>query len=121
MPFVIQFQSRKYTEYEKQFLTKALYTTVGNILLQSGQRNGKMYVFPGKFLFYSVDAKPNIEVEIFGDNIRYIQLLDDLDLAIILESDDLLKSKFALDLLKLGLLMDNIKREVWLQKSVGLE
>ncbi len=121
MPFVIQFQSRKYTEYEKQFLTKALYTTVGNILLQSGQRNGKMYVFPGKFLFYSADAKPNIEVEIFGDNIRYIQLLDDLDLAIILESDDPIEKQIRFRLVEAKLLMDNIKREVWLQKSVGLE
>ncbi len=121
MPFVIQFQSRKYIEYEKSFVNKALYMTVGNILLQSGQHNGRLYVFPGKLLFFSADVKPNIEVEIFGENIRYLQLLDDLDLAIILESDDPVEKQIRFRLVDAKLLMDNIKREVWLQKSVGFK
>lgn len=118
MPFVIQFQSRKYVEYEKRFVTKAIYMTIGNILLKQGQRNGRLYVFPGKLVFFSADAMPRIEVEILGDNIRYIQLIDELDLAIILESDDPVEKQIRFRIADAKLLMDKIKREVWLQKNI---
>lgn len=121
MPFVIQFQSRKYVEYEKRFVTKAIYMTIGNILLKQGQRNGRLYVFPGKLVFFSADAMPRIEVEILGDNIRYIQLIDELDLAIILESDDPVEKQIRFRIADAKLLMDKIKREVWLQKNIDLE
>jgi hypothetical protein len=121
MPFVIQIQSRKYVEYEKKFVTKAIYMTIGNLLMKQGQRNGRLYVFPGKLVFFSADSMPRLEVEILGDNIRYIQLIDDLDLAIVLDSDDPVEKQIRFRLVDAKILMDNIKREVWLQKSIDLD
>lgn len=121
MPFVIQFQKRKYTGFEKKFTKKAIYMTEGVLLLEKGFLNGRLYVFPGKLIFYSAEVKPNIDLEILGGDIRYIQLLDDLELAIILESDDPVEKQIKFRLMEAKLLMDNVKREVWLQKSLGLE
>jgi hypothetical protein len=118
MPFVIQFEKRKYTGFEKKFDIKAIYKTDGVLLLEKGFLNGRFYVFPGKLIFYSAEVKPNIDLEIFGDDIRYIQLLDDLELSIILESDDPIEKQIRFRLVEAKKLMDNVKREVWLQKSV---
>ncbi|KAF0091246.1 MAG: hypothetical protein FD141_1035 [Fusobacteria bacterium] len=120
MPFVIQFEKRKYIGFEKKFTNKAIYMTDGVLMLEKGFLNGRLYVFPGKLIFYSAEVKPNIDLEIFGIDIRYIQLLDDLELAIILESDDPIEKKIRFRLVEAKMLMDNVKREVWLQKSVGL-
>lgn len=117
MPFVIQFQSRKYVEYERKFETKAAYITMGVLLMKQGQRNGRIYVFPGRLLFYSADPMPGIEVEITGENIRYLQLLDEIDLAIVLESDGPFEKQIRFRLAEAKILMENIKREVWLQKK----
>lgn len=121
MPFIIQFEKRKYIGFEKKFTNKAIYMTDGVLMLEKGFLNGRLYVFPGKLIFYSAEVKPNIDLEIFGVDIRYIQLLDDLELAIILESDDPIEKQIRFRLLEAKMLMDNVKREVWLQKSVGLE
>lgn len=121
MPFVIQFQARKYVEYEKSFVTKAIYMTIGNLLLSQGQRNGRLYVFPGRLLFFSADSMPRIEVEITGENIRYIQLIDDMDLAIVLESEEPVDKQIRFRIAEAKIMMEIIKREVWLKKSIDLE
>lgn len=121
IPFIIQFQSRKYVKYENKFVIKVIYMTIGNLMMKQGQRNGRLYVFPGKLVFFSADSIPRIEVEILGDNIRYIQLIDELDLAIVLDSDDPLEKQIRFRLVDAKILMDNIKREVWLQKSIDLD
>lgn len=121
MPLVIQFQSRKYTEYEKKFKTKAIYITIGDLLMKQGQRNGRLYVFPGRLLFFSADRIPRIEVEIRSDNIRYIQLIDDFDLAIVLEGEGTVEKQIRFRIAEAKLLMENIKREVWLNKSIDIE
>lgn len=121
MPFIIQFKKRKYTGFEKKFNSKAIYKTDGLLVLEKGFLNGRLYVFPGKLIFYSAEVKPNIDLEILGVDIRYIQLLDDLELAIILESDDPIEKQIRFRLVEAKLLMDNVKKEVWLQQSVAFE
>lgn len=121
MPFVIQFEKRKYTGFENKFAEKAIYMTEGVLILEKGFLKGRLYVFPGKLIFYSAEVKPNIDIEILGDDIRYIQLLEDLELAIILESDDPVEKQIKFRLMEAKLLMDKVKREVWLQRSTGLE
>lgn len=120
MPAIIQIQSRKYMDYEKKFKTRAIYMTVANLLMKQGQRNGRLYVFPGKLLFFSADTMPRIEVEITSDKIRYIQLIDDIDLAIVLESDEGVEKQIRFRIAEAKLLMENIKREVWLHKSIDI-
>lgn len=120
MPAIIQIQSRKYMDYEKKFKTRAIYMTVANLLMKQGQRNGRLYVFPGRLLFFSADTMPRIEVEITSDKIRYIQLIDDIDLAIVLESDEGVEKQIRFRIAEAKLLMENIKREVWLHKSIDI-
>lgn len=120
MPAIIQIQSRKYMDYEKKFKTRAIYMTVANLLMKQGQRNGRLYVFPGRLLFFSADSMPRIEVEITSDKIRYIQLIDDIDLAIVLESDEGVEKQIRFRIAEAKLLMENIKREVWLHKSIDI-
>lgn len=120
MPTIIQIQSRKYIEYEKMFETRAIYMTVANLLMKQGQRNGRLYVFPGRLLFFSADTIPRVEVEITSDKIRYIQLIDDIDLAIVLESDEGVEKQIRFRIAEAKLLMENIKREVWLHKSIDI-
>lgn len=121
MPFIIQLKKRKYTGFEKKFTNKAKYMTDGVLMLEKGFLNGRLYVFPGKLIFYSAEVKPNIDLEILGIDIRYIQLIDELEFAIILDSDDPVEKQIKFRLVEAKLLMENVKREVWLQKSVGLE
>lgn len=120
MPTIIQIQSRKYMDYEKKFKTRAIYMTVANLLMKQGQRNGRLYVFPGRLLFFSADSMPRIEVEITSNKIRYIQLIDDIDLAIVLESDEGVEKQIRFRIAEAKLLMENIKREVWLHKSIDI-
>lgn len=118
IPFILQFKARGYVAHEKKFSANVIYKTDGGLMLQKDFLNGRLYVFSGKLLFYSAEVQPFIELEILGEDIRYIQLIDNLDLAIILESEDSIKKEIIFRLSDAKLLMENVKREVWLQKSV---